>query len=245
MTEPNPRASIGDNKPPPDPIKVRTDELVAAANKWGATDIKDQDNADALSAFIDQLRAQEKLVEEKRKTEKKPHIDAADAVDAEWNPLKALLDKSKKMVMPRLDAWLLKLKEKKEEDDRRAKAEADRLAKIAAEAAEKAAQEAAQDGDVISASVAAEAAEKAAQEAAKTAQKQASQPVNFKSSLGARTKSLRTYWHARVTSHMAALAHFKNHPDVIAVVARLAEQAAGEKAAPIPGVEFYSESKAA
>lgn len=244
MTEENPRATIGDNMPPLDPLKVRNAELVFAANKWAATEIKDQDNADGLSAHIDQLRAQEKAVEQKRKAEKQPHIDRGAEVDAEWNPLKDLIAAAKKAVEPRLTAWMKLLDDRKAEEVRIAKAEADRLAKIASDAAAKAV-EAENGGDLIGATVAAEAAEKAASAAAQTAQKTASAPTNFKSSLGARTKSLRTYWHARVTSHMAALAYFKNHPDVVALIEKLAEQAACEKAEAIPGVEFWSEQKAA
>ena len=245
MTELNPRVVEGSNNPPPDPLKIRADELVVAANKWAATPIADQDNADMLSAFIDQVRAAYKAVEERRTTEKKPYLDKAAAVDGEWNPLKALLDAAKKAVEPRMTAWLQKLENDRQEALRLEKERADALITVAAEAAATAEKEAKAGGDLIGATVAAEAAAKAASDAEKTVTKLEATPTNFKSSLGAKTKSLRTYWHARVTSHMQALAHFKNHPEVIAVIERLAEQGAGEKAEPIPGVEFYSEKKAA
>jgi hypothetical protein len=194
---------------------------------------------------MDQLRAAEKAVEERRTAEKKPHIDAAKAVDAEWNPLKDLLAKAKALVNPRLTAWLQKLEQQRQEKLRKEREEADRLAREAAEAAAKAAEEAKKAGDVIGATVAAEAAAKAAEEAGKNVTKLEKAPANLQSSLGARTKSLRTYWHARVTSHMQALAHFKNHPKVVELVEQLAEAEAKEDAAPIPGVEFWKEQKAA
>lgn len=245
MTDLNPRVVEGNNMPPSDPLKTRTEELVKAANQWAGTEISDQDNADALSAFVDQLRAAEKDVEKRRKDEKKPHDDAAKAVDAEWNPLKDLLAKAKGAVSPRLTAWLQKLEQDRQEKIRRDREEADRLAKAAADAAAKAAAEASASGDVIGSSVAADAAAKAAEEAQKLLAKAEKAPVNMQSSLGARTKSLRTYWHGRVTSHMQALAFFKSHPKVIALIEELAEQAAGKDAEPVPGVEFYSEQRAA
>ena len=241
----NERAVIGGNSPPPDPLTVRTDGLVDAANLWAKAIINDQEQADRLSAFLDQLRLAEKEVEDTRRKEKKPHEDAAKAVDAIYNPMKTRLATATGLVRLKLTVWLQKLQAEKVAREQAARDEAAKMARIAAEAAEKAAAEATKGGDLVGATVAAEAAEKAAAEAAKEAQRVEKTAVNLQSSIGARTKSLRTTYHARVVSHLMALQHYRNHPDIIALVQKLADRDAGANAEPVPGVEFFSESKAA
>jgi len=238
-------AGIGHNQPPADPLKARTDNLVSSANAWAASDIADQDNADRLSAFIDQINKQIKALDDaKEEAEKRPHLDVSAEIEKRFKPLKALLETAKALVNPKLTAWLQKLSDEKAERVRAAKAEADKLLADAQEARAKAAIEAAKGGDVVGATVAAQEASRAADVADDAVRKIVTTPVNLQSSLGARTKSLRTFWHGRVTSHLLALQHFRNHPDVIALVAKLAEQSAGENATSIPGVEFFSDQKA-
>jgi hypothetical protein len=103
----------------------------------------------------------------------------------------------------------------------------------------------------VGAQVEAEEKLRAAEEAAKAALRAEKAPANLQSAIGARTKSLRTVWKARVTSHDKALWHYRRHPDVIATIERLAnadaraEAARNEGISTIPGVEFYSEQIAA
>ncbi len=240
----NERAVMGGNNPPAHPLKVRTDGLVASANAWAKVTLADQENADRLSAFLDQLRLAEKDVEATRKSEKQPHLDEAAKVDQIYNPMKSLLATATNLVRPKLTAWLQKLQAEKLVRDEVNRDEVDRLARVAAEAAQTAAAEAAKGGDLVGATVAAEAAQTAAAEAAKDAARAEKAPVNLQSSIGARTKSLRTTWHGRVVSHLMALQHYRNHPDIIALVQTLANRDAGD-GVQIPGCEVWKEEKAA
>ena len=246
MEAENPRAVSGNNLPPEE---ARVNDLVANANRWLAErpELTDQEMADKCSAFIDQITAMLKDLDKQRRAEKKPHEDAAKAVDARFKPLTALLEKAKDLLKPKLTAWMLKLQRDRDEAARLAREEAQRKAEEAARAAE----EAEKATDVVGASVAAEEAARAAEEAEKQAAKAEKAPVNLQSAMGARTKSLRTVWRARVTSHAKALWHFRDHPDVIDVIERLAnaearaEAAKNEGISTIPGVEFYAEKTAA
>ncbi|NFV80048.1 hypothetical protein [Magnetospirillum aberrantis] len=236
----------GHNLPPEE---ARVNDLVAVANRWikERSVLADQETADKCSAFLDQINLALKALEKQRKDEKQPHLDAAKAVDAKFKPLTDLLEKAKTLVKPLLTAWLQKLDREREAAARAAREE---VARLAAEAA-RAAEEAQKAADVIGATVEAEAAARAAEEAQKAAQRAEKAPTNLQSSMGARTKSLRTVWRARVTNHAAALWHFHKHPDVIATIERLASAEARAEAAhnkgisTIPGVEFYPERTAA
>ena len=91
----------------------------------------------------------------------------------------------------------------------------------------------------------------AAAESAKVAAKAETAPVNFRSGLGARTKSLRTNWRAEITDLYKAVWHYRDHPKMAALVQELANADARAQAreqngkSTIPGVAFVSEQVAA
>ena len=144
-------------------------------------------------------------------------------------------------------AYLTRVREEKEREAERQRAEAEALAAEAA--AQKARAEQSNDllgmADAQKAEAEAQAAQKLAQRSTAAANK-----VSVKSATGAgRGVSLVRTKRARITNHMAAMLHYKAHPDMIELVQRLA--AAEVRAASfsvekdaIPGVEAYYEEAA-
>lgn len=75
-------------------------------------------------------------------------------------------------------------------------------------------------------------------------------PEPVKLSLGGqagKSAGLRSYWEAEITDHAAALAHYANHPDVIALIQKLAKAdvKASKGTAKIPGVRGYEDRRVA
>lgn len=62
-----------------------------------------------------------------------------------------------------------------------------------------------------------------------------------------RVSGLRSYWEAEITDHKAALAHYANHPDVVALILKLAKAdvKASKGSATIPGVRGYEDKRVA
>lgn len=62
-----------------------------------------------------------------------------------------------------------------------------------------------------------------------------------------RTSGLRTYWEAEITDHAAALQHYLQHPDVIALVQKLAKAdvRSAKGVIKIPGVRPYEDRRVA
>ena len=86
---------IGHNNPPVDPLDAHDlairdlAELVS-----GMTAVETQEQADAVEAIAKQCRSQRQAADEARAAEKKPHDDAAKAVQAAWKPLLDRCDKA-------------------------------------------------------------------------------------------------------------------------------------------------------
>lgn len=75
-------------------------------------------------------------------------------------------------------------------------------------------------------------------------------PAPVKVALGGQTgkvSGLKSYWEAEVTDHKAALAHYANHPDVVALIAKLAkaDSKTSKGTASIPGVRCYEDRRVA
>ena len=62
-----------------------------------------------------------------------------------------------------------------------------------------------------------------------------------------KVSGLRSYWEAEITDHKAALAHYANHPDVIALIQKLAKADVknAKGAITIPGVRPYEDKRVA
>lgn len=231
-------AQPGHNRPPPD-INVRVNELVEAANLWIAErpTIEDEETAKKADGFLGQLSKELKAVEAERKREKEPHLAAAKAVDATYQPFKALLETAYNILKPRLNAYL-SLKQKRLDDVKRdAEAEAFRLAREAQEAQAKTQMPTATVEEVLRAQNAydqAEAAKKAAEALPDTAA--------VKHEYSDRARVLRHVWKARITNMAAAFLHYRSHPEVAELLTRLASAEARAGVRSIKGFEIYEET---
>ena len=241
--------TLGHNNPP-EPIdqypalKQRTDELVATANRWIAErpEITDADTAEKCQTFLEQLRAEFKAVEEQRKAEKQPHMDAAAAVDGRYNPLKALLETAAGFLKPKREAYLRKVEDAQREAARKAAAEAARIQREAEEAARKAQ---AGTGAVVGATVEAEQKRREAEEATARAEAAAAAKPTLKGVHGGRAATLRSRWLGRITDQGKVYRRYKARAEVVELLQKLvnADVRAGERE--IPGVEVYEERSAA
>lgn len=231
---------------PPQTIEERAADLVATANRWISErpELADEDQAQKCSAFIDQLTLATKEAESIRVTEKDPHLKAAAAVDSKYNPIKTLLKTAVDLLKPALAKYLNKMELARQEEIRVAKVAADAVAAAAAKAAQDALDAAKTGGDVVGATVAAQVAMEDAREATKAAVKLEKAPVNLQSNMGARTKTLRTTYHADITDWKACLGFYWKHEAVRAAVQTLIDaeaRASKGQPSPIPGVSFRAE----
>lgn len=229
-------ATIGHNAGPPlDPFAAISAEILdlfeLAESALTGEPIATQEQADQIEQLADDCLKAWQAAEAARKEEKRPHDEAAKAVQAKWTPLTEKADLAKKTALKALTPWKLELQRQKDESAAKARAEAEALA----EAARKAAQEAAASAD-LSARAEAEVLLKEADKATKTANRIDRAPTG-----------LRTYWHAEIADRRAALNHYlKNAPDeFVATIQRLADQDVRAGVRNIPGINAIEERKAA
>ena len=221
MTQPgpNPDTGMGGNRPPlidPDLLareKARVQTFADAAGDWldlGKIDTEEQ--AAKLHDYITGARAVAKQVDAARAEAKKPHDDAAKAVQATFRPLLDAIETAIGRVRPMLTDYLQRKKAAAKAEAERKRAEAARLAREAEEA--RAAAEARHDvlGEA-EAAAAAEAAEKAAAEAARPAR------ANVASySGGGRSAGLRTQKSVVVDNIRQAFLAVQDDPAVVVAV---------------------------
>lgn len=220
-------------------------ELAGVVDAWTSTvkEIAAEDEAQKARDLLAKLTAREKEIEKTRKAEKEPHLAAERAVDEKWRKPAALLAACKEPIQALLKGWLDREKARLAAEQAAARAEAERLAREAA-----AARKAAEDQRGVSATVEAEEAEKRAAEAAMAAQKAAAaRPQVASASGGARRVSVRTTFRARLINYPAAVRHYANNPEVVAVLERLASSdvRAAKGKIQIPGFEIVSEETVA
>lgn len=247
LITPNPNTGIGGNLPPEpidpfDAIKRRVEDLVKAANEWLASvpEITDETTATACDSFLSQVKAEIKALDEDRKAINEPHRKAIAENDERFRPITAMLKKVQDLLSPKKTAWLKREQERIAEERRKAEEEALRKLQEAEAAAAK-------EPTTVEEAVAAEEKIKAAESAIKMADRLAKAKAQVKGDLSARASGLRTYWHARITDYQAALKHYGEHPKVREVVQSLADADARTQkdALNVPGVEAYSDQKAA
>jgi hypothetical protein len=222
--------NIGHNAPPPyEAMSLHIEDLFAlvSATLDGATVTNDEQDA-ALDALLDDLRKAKKDADAERAAEKKPHDDAAKAVQARWKPLLDRCD----MAVSEIKSLLTPYREAKQ----RAKDEAARKAREEAEAKQRAAQEAMRQSEDLEARFAAE-----------EELKQASKLVAVANKIDSSATGLRTYWEAEITDRREALKHYiTRNPDAfMGLIQQLADQDARGTRAPVPGVVFHERKKAA
>lgn len=196
---------------------------ITEVNAGNCGDVKDMaDYALKLSKDID----------ESRKLAKKPHADAAEAVDNAYNPLRDRVAEAAKAVKRMVEAWVIAEKRK-----------ADAIAAEARRKAEEAAKAAAEEDPFL----ADEGGATAAIEAAALAETRALAARQVTSAAGiSKASSLRTVRSAVVTDAKALACFYAEHPDVLAAATKCANAAIrAAKGGPltIPGVEIKVEEK--
>lgn len=218
---------IGGNNPPPfEAWSLHIEDLFDMANSIGPATNDDQEAA--LDALLDDFRKAKKSADGERAAEKKPHDDAAKAVQAKWKPLLDRCDIAADAIKQALTPYRTA--------KQRAKDEAARKAREEAEAAAKAAQEAFQSDDLD---------DRLEAEAKLAASKALAAQAN---KIDRSATGLRTYWTAEITDRKAALMHYiKFQPEAFeALIQNLADKDARNEATrrDIPGIKFHEKKEA-
>ncbi len=224
----NEQTAIGHNKPPafrPEIIEgfePKVQDFADAAGAWlDLGEIETEAQAEKLNDFIKGCRGLHTKIRAEFTVDKKPHLDAGNAVGAAYNPLTDTLKRAKDRVEPLLTRWSVKkaAAEKKARDDAIAAAAAEQAA------AQKLLDEAAKRNDVAGEAEAEQAAKDATKAAAIAARTTTTGRVASATG-GGRTAALRTYRTATVTSlRQAFLALEAEHGgDFRKMIALLANQ---------------------
>lgn len=208
----------GHNAPPPfDAFSLHIEELIENAKQFlDGQPIETQGQADEVGKLLDMIRTAKKDADKERAAEKKPHDDAAKAVQARWKPLldrcDIAADTAKKALVP----WLehLEAQQRAEAEKARQEAETKRQAALEAERAASAAN--------LEAIERVELARKEAEQAERAANR--ADKAKAHATGGSRAIGLRSYWIAELVDPVAALKHYKQaQPE--ALKAWLLEQA--------------------
>lgn len=229
------------NAPPVEAHGMHIDDLYSEAGNWlDGAPVETQEQAETLGKLLAAFREARKGADGQRAVEKKPHDDAAKAVQAAWKPLIDKAERAEKVLKNAIGAYQLKL----EAEQRARAAEASRIAEEERKAAQ-AALQAASGSDRLSDAEEAEEALKRAQRAEREAvQADRAKPLV---ATGGRSVGLRSYWEAELTDAAAALKHYRTvQPE--ALKAWLLEQAqrdvrAGSRS--IPGFNIREDRRAA
>ena len=224
MTAPPP---AGHNAPPivdPDLLareKDRVRDFADAAGAWlDKGKLENDEQAGKLKDFLDGARGVVKQIDAARAEAKRPHDEAAKAVQAAFKPLLDAVETAIARTKPMLTAYL---EEKRLAEEAR-RAEAARLAREEADRAAAAAVAAAQRNDVLG-QAEAEAAVVAAQKAEIEARRETKVGVASATG-GGRTAALRSQKVVVVENWRQAFLHVQDHPRVQeAILSALNEKA--------------------
>lgn len=231
---------VGHNEPPPE-LLAKADALLTTADRWVRERpiIATEEIAGRAADFLRQLTATESALDRERKAKKRPHQDAAAAVEAIYKPALDKLAAAKDAIKRLIAAWQRKLEERLAEERRKAE-------EAAAEARRKAEelQRLADQSFAPSAAVAAQNAVHAAEQAELRAHAAAGAKAQVRGTLSSRAVSSRTIHRALVKDYAAALAFYAKHPDVVSVVERLAG-ADARRGICAPGCEIIDEKSVA
>jgi hypothetical protein len=233
-------AGLGHNQPPePTAFDAFTahigDLFEEAKNHLDGAGINSEAEAEAVSKLLDLIRTASKDADKARTEEKKPHDDAAKAVQARWKPLLEKADLAVSTCKKALAPWL----EKKD-------AEARAIAEAARQAAEQAARQAAEAMRAahVSNLEAREDAEALVKDAAKAEAAAArAEKARPQAAGGARAVTLRTTYRPELTNPSDALKHYvATNPEAIkACLQRLAEVDVREGKRQLPGFTIHEE----
>lgn len=237
-------AKIGHNLPddPHEALRLEFEAEKELAEKFLASAITTQDQADQAAVWSKKIAAIAKKATDLHKVEKQPSLDESRRVDDKWRPLKEEPADLSKRLKRHLDTYLLDQQRKERERQEAARREEDRLRREAEEAALKAAES---DQQSEAERVAAKEQAEKLQQKADAKAKEAEARNSSAGRTGAKV-ALRTFVRARVTDYeAAAVALLKmNHADLKACIDQLANRAirAGVELA---GVERVEEQRAA
>lgn len=222
-------APIGHNNPPAVfTMAAHIEDLFALVSGCVAVEVATDDQEAALDKLLDEVRQAKKDADRLRADEKRPHDDAAKAVQAAWLPLIARCDKAADAIKERLTPYRTARQA--------AKDTAARIAREQAEAEQAAAQAALRKSDDLETRF---AAEEKLERAAKL--------VAAANRIDRSATGLRTHWEAEVTDRRAALNYYiERSPESFAdFIQTLADQDARGARAPVPGVVFHERKRAA
>jgi hypothetical protein len=244
VTSEAPRPGIGHNgAPEPTPYEKAREEIVdlfSEASLWlDGAKVTSQAHADDLSNLLNMIRAAEKRAEEARKAEKKPHDDAAKAVQEKYKPLLTKAELAADACKKALSPWLAQ-----KEAEQRAAAE---LARAEAEAKARAAQEAirAAEATNLAEREAAEALVKDAKKAGRIASKADKATAQAGGTIG-RAIGLKTVYVATMTDAREAARHYwQSDPEEFhTLLQTLAMRDVRSGKREIPGFEIREEKRA-
>ena len=223
-------ADAGHNKPPPDAaFSLHIDELFTLLSDTLAGGSVDTDEKEAaIDKLMDDFHQAWKDSDKERVAEKKPHDEAAKAVQAKWKPIIDKADRGKKACSEALTPYRAA--------KQRAKDEAARKAREEAEAKELAAREALKKSDDLEAKYQAEQELETARKLSAAANR-----------IDRAATGLRTHWEAEIADKGAALRFYlKQQPEAfLELLQTLADRDARGARPSIPGVIYHERKKAA
>lgn len=200
----NAAAPMGHNAPadPFTAFSLHLDDLDEQARQFlDGTPIASEQQAEDVSRLLNMLRKASNDADDARKEEKRPHDEAAKAVQSKWRPLLERVDLAVSTAKRALTPWLAA-----KDAEQRAAAEA--AAQEAREQAEAAAQVAAQvRPDDLAGQTTLRVKQENAAAAAKAADRLSKARPTVKG--GERANSLRSRWTATLDDPVAALRHYR------------------------------------
>jgi len=220
---------IGHNGAPAfDAHSMHIEDMFALVSFSTTGAVQTDEQEAALDGLLDELRAAKKAADAERSAEKKPHDDAAKAVQEKWRPLLARCDAASDAIKAALTPFRVA--------KQLARDEAARQARDEAEARQKAAEAALRSADDLEERFAAEATLKQADKLAKTANR-----------IDRQATGLRTIWLSTVADPSAFLRWVKQHraDDLKGWLADLAASLVRSGSRELPGVEITEDKKAA
>ena len=234
----------GDNQPDQfTAFKIRVEELMDAVKAWAEVnrEIASADVKDRAEGFLTQVQKELKAAEAQRKIDNAPHKAAIEVIDARYKPLTTRLQAIVEWMKPRILKWL---------DDEKARLAAitAQKAKEAAELQEKAraAQKALESGrgNPVEAAVHAQEMRDQAAEAIAARDEAATAKPQAKSEFSTRARSAREIRRAEIVNIDEAFKVYRLHPDVNAVLTKLASAdfRRADGPAAIPGCKLVIES---
>lgn len=212
------------------------DALVAEARHWlDGSIVQSQEEADAIGHLVNMARSVGKKLDALRVEEKRPHDDAARAVQEKYKPLLSRCDLVADACKKALTPFLQKLEVEKRERERLAREDADRK-REEAEAAIRTAKQ-----SDLEARESAEALLRDAKRAEAAAVRAESDTA--KASTGGRSMSLRTSYRAELVDPTEAARHYwkTRKADFDALLMQFARDDIGRGARNLPGFIVHEE----